>query len=50
MLDCVVLCLYIWCSSIQTIYARLTEEDLCLIALCYANIFGVAVFKAPMLE
>ena len=35
-----------WCSGIQGIYAQLTGEDLCLIALCYANIFGVAVFNA----
>ena len=38
------------CNSIQGIYARLTGEDLCLIALCYANIFGVVVFNAPMLN
>ena len=29
------------CSSMQGLYAQLTGEDLCSIALCYANIFGV---------
>ena len=38
------------CSSIQGICAWLTGEDLCLIALCYANIFGVAVCKASVLD
>ena len=38
------------CSSMQGLYAQLTGEDLCLIALSYANIFGVAVFKASMLD
>ena len=30
--------------------AQLTGEDLCWIALCFANIFGVAVFNAAMLN
>ena len=30
----------------QGICARLTGEDPCWIALCYANIFGVVVFNA----
>ena len=34
----------------QDICAQLTGEDLCWIALCYANIFGVAVFNASMLD
>ena len=38
------------CSSMQGICAQLTGEDLCLIALCYANIFGVVVFSASMLD
>ena len=38
------------CSSMQGICAQLTGEDLCLIALCYANIFGVAVCNASMLD
>ena len=38
------------CSSMQGISAQLTGEDLCWIALCYANIFGVAVFNASMLD
>ena len=38
------------CSSMQGLYAQLTGEDPCLIALCYANIFGVAVFNASMLD
>ena len=37
------------CNSMQDICAQLTGEDLCWIALCYANIFGVAVFNASML-
>ena len=32
------------CRSIQGIYTRLTGEDLCLIPLCYANIFGVVQY------
>ena len=39
-----------WCSRIQGIYARLTGEDLCWISLCYAHIFGVAVFNTSMLD
>ena len=38
------------CNSMQGICAQLTGEDLCWIALCYANIFGVAVFNAAMLN
>ena len=38
------------CSSMQGISAQLTGEDLCWIALCYANIFGVAVFNASVLD
>ena len=38
------------CSGMQGLYARLTGEDLCLIELCYANIFGVVVFKASILD
>ena len=38
------------CSGMQGISAQLTGEDLCLIALCYANIFGVVVFNASMLN
>ena len=38
------------CSGMQGICAQLTGEDLCLIALCYANIFGVAVFNSSMLD
>ena len=38
------------CSGMQGICARLTGEDLCWIALCYANIFSVAVFNASMLN
>ena len=34
----------------QDICALLTGEDLCWIALWYANIFGVAVFNASMLD
>ena len=34
----------------QGICARLTWEDLCWIALCYANLFGVAVFNASILN
>ena len=37
-------------SSMQGICAQLTGEDLCWIALCYANIFGVAVCKASVLN
>ena len=37
------------CSGMQGISAQLTGEDLCLIALCYANIFGVVVFKTSIL-
>ena len=38
------------CSGMQGLYARLTEEDLFWIALCYANIFGVVVFTASILD
>ena len=38
------------CNGIQGIYALLTGEDLCQIALWYANIFGVAVFNASMID
>ena len=38
------------CSGMQGICAQVTGEDLCLIALCYANIFGAAVFNASMLD
>ena len=38
------------CSSMQGICAQLTGEGLCLIALCYANIFGVVVFNASMVD
>ena len=38
------------CNGMQDICAQLTGEDLCWIALCYANIFGVAVFNASMLD
>ena len=38
------------CSGMQVLYAQLTVEDLCSIALCYAHIFGVAVFNASMLN
>ena len=38
------------CSSMQGLYAQLTGEDLCSVALCYANIFGVVVFNASMLD
>ena len=38
------------CSSVQGLYAQLTGEDLCWIALCYAYIFGVVVFNASMLN
>ena len=80
MLNCILLWWYIWCNSIQCIYAQLTGgvhlpsrymhcprsssgcssmqgicaqltwEDLCWIALCYANLFGVAVCKASVLD
>ena len=38
------------CSGMQGICAQLTGEDLCWIALCYANIFGVVVFNASVLD
>ena len=38
------------CSGMQSIYAGLTGEDICSIALCYTNIFGVAVFKASIFD
>ena len=38
------------CSCMQGICAQLTSEDLCLIALCYANIFGVVVFMASIIN
>ena len=38
------------CNSMQDICAQLTGEDLCWIALCYSNIFRVAVFNASMLD
>ena len=38
------------CSGMQSLYAQMAGEDLCLIALYYANIFGVAVFNASMLH
>ena len=38
------------CSGMQGICARLTGEDLCSIALCYANILGVVVFNASTLD
>ena len=38
------------CSGMQGICAWLTGEDLCAIALWYANIFGVAVFNASILD
>ena len=38
------------CKCMQDICAQLTGEDLCWIALWYANIFGVAVFNASMLD
>ena len=38
------------CRCMPGLYAQLTEEDLCLIAFCYANIFGVVVFKASILD
>ena len=38
------------CSGMQVLYAQLTGEDLCSIALCYAHIFGVVVFNASMLN
>ena len=37
------------CSSMQGICSQFSGEDLCWIALCYANIFGAAVFNASML-
>ena len=41
---------YMKCNGIQGIYALLTGEDLCSIALCYAHICGVPVVKAPILD
>ena len=38
------------CSGMQGLYAQLTGEDLYWIALCYANIFGVVVFTASILD
>ena len=38
------------CSGMQGICAQSTREDLCSIALCYANIFCVVVFNASMLN
>ena len=38
------------CSGMQGLYDQLTGEDLCSIALSYANIFGVVVFNASMLN
>ena len=38
------------CNGIQGVCAQLTGEDLCSNALRYANIFGVPVVKAPMLN
>ena len=38
------------CSSMQGICSQLTGEDLCWIALCYADIFDVVVFNASMLN
>ena len=32
------------------IYAQLTWEDLCCMAFCYSNVFGVVVFNAHMLN
>ena len=46
----VVLHIYMQCSSMQGLYAWLTGEDLCLIAFCYANIFGIGGFNASMLD
>ena len=42
--------IYMQCSSMQGLYAQLTGENICWIALCYANISGVAVFNASMLN
>ena len=36
------MCVCVQCNSMQGLYARLTGKVLCLIALCYANLFGVA--------
>ena len=47
---CVCVCVCVQGSGMQGLYARLTGEDLCSIALCYANIFGVVVFNASMLN
>ena len=38
------------CSGMQSLYAQLTGEDICPIVSCYANIFGVVVCKASMLN
>ena len=38
------------CSGMQGICVQLTGEDLYWMALCYANIFGVAVFNASVLD
>ena len=38
------------CSGMQGICAQLTWEDLCCMAFCYSNIFGVVVFNAHMLD
>ena len=38
------------CNSMQDICALFTGEHLCWNALCHANIFGVAVFNASMLD
>ena len=45
-----VLHIYMQCSGMQGLYAWLTGEDLCSIAFCYVDIFGVAVFNASMLN
>ena len=37
-------------SIMQGIYAWLTWEDLCCMAFCYSNVFGVVVFNAHMLD
>ena len=38
------------CSGMQGLCAWLSGEDLCLIALCYANIFCVVIFNTSMLD
>ena len=38
------------CSGLQGICAQLTWEDLCCMAFCYSNVFGVVVFNAHMLD